>query len=76
MTGRSYSPSEQIILGERERRVAQFRLERATRRASRQPTDTSRQSRSLSSLRHRLAVLCHLAQQHPSAPTVREEGAL
>ena len=61
-----------VIRAERERQVARGQLERearAGRQARSQGAGAQRQARYRSTLRHRLAVVCHLAQEQPSAPT-------
>ena len=68
-----FDPLADEILAEREREITKLQLQwkvRAARQAHAQITGTSREGWSLpAQLRHRLAVLMHRAQRHPSAPT-------
>ena len=66
----NYDPMGEATRAERERQVARFQLEREARKVGGQGTGTSTQNRRHSSLRHRLAVVCRLAQGESSAPIV------
>jgi hypothetical protein len=65
-----FDPMADAIRAEREREVAKLQLQRiarAARPAKARTTGTPRLT--LSSLRHRLVVLMHRTQRHPSAPS-------
>ena len=66
----NHDPVSDAILAERERQVTRFLAEVQVKRAARsQSAGTTQRGYSLASLRHRLAVVFHLAQEQPSAPT-------